>query len=295
MERKTKSIIISVAIAIVLAAAVIAAIVQTSNLIEANSQLDEVSALMEYERQQSIAEYEELAREYDEFYISVGNDSLLKLIEEEKQKVNSLLQELRTVKATNAKRISELKQELSVVRSVLKSYVQKYDSLNEVNASLQNENMEVKRQYEQQNKVLEEKSAQIEEFEKKISMASILEAGDISINMLNKRGNKTKVLNKIETIEVCFKIQRNITAERGNKTIYVRLSGSNENIVGKAAGTFEFEDGIVEYSASKQIAFGGESLPVCVYLPVDNLEKDTYSIAIFTEGNLIGNTTFSLK
>lgn len=278
-----------------LISAIAFAIVQTINLQEADSQLEEATSIMEYERQQSINEYEKLVREYDEFYITVGNDSLLKLIEEEKSKVNSLLQELRTVKATNAKRISELKQELSVVRSVLKSYIQKYDSLNAVNVSLQSENKRVWNQYHQQNKVLEEKSAQIAELDKKITMASILEAGEINITPLNKRGSKTSLLRRIVNLEICFNILRNITAERGTKTVYLRVCDSKENLVGKAEGTFDFEGGTVEYSTSKIVEYGGENLPVCIYFPVEDLQKDSYSIAIFTEGNLIGSTIFTLK
>ena len=248
MENKNKYLTIGIILAVALVAAIAIAIIQTTNLNEANSQLDEVSSIMEYERQQSINEYEELVRQYDEFYITVGNDSLLTLIEEEKSKVNSLLQELRTVKATNAKRI-----------------------------------------------VLEEKSQQIAELDKKITMAAILEAGDISINTLNKRGKKTSLLRRVETLEICFNILRNITAERGIKTVYVRVSDSKEHLIGKAEGTFDFEGGTVEYSAAKEIEYGGETLPVCLYIPVAELEKDTYSVAVFAEGNLIGNTSFTLK
>lgn len=295
MENKNKYAFIWTILIVALISAITFAIVQTINLQEADSQLEEATSIMEYERQQSINEYEKLVREYDEFYITVGNDSLLKLIEEEKSKVNSLLQELRTVKATNAKRISELKQELSVVRSVLKSYIQKYDSLNAVNVSLQSENKRVWNQYHQQNKVLEEKSAQIAELDKKITMASILEAGEINITPLNKRGNKTSLLRRIVNLEICFNILRNITAERGTKTVYLRVCDSNENLVGKAEGTFDFEGGTVEYSTSKTVEYGGENLPVCIYFPVEDLQKDSYSIAIFAEGNLIGSTIFTLK
>lgn len=290
-----KLVILIVVLAAALLAALAIVLFQTRKLEQTSEQLDEVSAIMEYEKQQSISEYEQLAKEYDEFYLTVGNDSLLKLIEEEKEKVNSLLQELRTVKATNAKRISELKQELTVVRSVLKSYVQRYDSLNEVNASLKNENRKILSQYEEQNKVLEEKTVQIAELDKKISMASILEAGDISVNTLNSRGKKTNYLKRVETVEICFKILRNITAERGIKTIYLRFCDSSENLVAKEEGFFVFEDMELQYSAKKDIEFGGESVPVCIYVPLtERLKKDVYSIAIFAEGNLIGSASISL-
>ncbi len=295
MENKNKLIFVGTTLTIALILAIAFALYQTVNLQEANEQLVEVTSIMEYEKQQSIDEYERLVREYDEMYISVSNDSLLKLIDEEKAKVNSLLQELRTVKATNAKRIAELKAELSVVRSVLKSYVQKYDSLNAINQNLQTENKRVWSQYHEQNRVLEAKQAQLEEMDKKITLASILEVGDISITTLNKRGNKTALLRRVVSLEICFNILRNITTERGLKDIYIRVTDSKEQIVGKPAGMFEFEGVTLEYSASKTVEYGGEILPVCIYLPVEDLKTDHYTLAIFAEGNLIGYTSFTLK
>ena len=92
-------------------------------LTEKENEIKVIEQEMEFEKQASIEEFEQLSRQYEEFYIETNNDSLLKLIDEEKQKVKDLLQELKTVKATNARRIRELQKELSTVRGVLKQYV----------------------------------------------------------------------------------------------------------------------------------------------------------------------------
>lgn len=292
---KTSKIILSISIVLILALGGFIYF-QFSQISEAENQLVELTQVMEFEKQQSIEEYEKLAMEYEEFYIETSNDSLLKLFDEEKQKVQQLLQELKTVKATNARRIKELQKELGTVRGVLKSYIYKVDSLNTVNDNLKKENVKVKKQIQEANEVarlLEEKT---NELDAKINLASILEADEISIKTLNKKGKITRSLKKITNIEICFQVLRNITAERGYKTIYIRIADANGEVLTVSGNTFEFEGKQLVYSAKKEIEYNGENTPVCMYYKIiDPLQTGSYSIAIFADGNLIGTTGFVLK
>ena len=200
-------------------------------LTQKEAEIKEIEQEMEFEKQASIEEFEQLSQQYEEFYIETNNDSLLKLIDEEKQKVKDLLQELKTVKATNARRIRELQKELGTVRGVLKQYVAQVDSLNTVNKKLTQENVKVKKQYENATltvKQMEEKNA---ELDKIIGMASILEARDITVKTLNDKGKETKRLKRISKLEICFVILRNITAERGEKSVYIRINDPNGGVM----------------------------------------------------------------
>ena len=292
---KTSKIILSVSIILILGLGALIYF-QFSKITEAENQLVELTQVMEFEKQQSIEEYEKLAMEYEEFYIETSNDSLLKLFDEEKQKVQQLLQELKTVKATNARRIKELQKELGTVRGVLKSYIYKVDSLNTVNDNLKKENVKVKKQIQEANEIarlLEEKT---NELDAKINLASILEADEIQIKTLNKKGKVTKSLKRITNIEICFQVLRNITAERGYKTIYIRIADANGEVLYTEENTFEFEGKQLIYSAKKEIEYNGEDTPVCMYYKVTNpLQTGSYSIAIFADGNLIGTTGIVLK
>ena len=125
-------------------------------LTQKEAEIKEIEQEMEFEKQASIEEFEQLSQQYEEFYIETNNDSLLKLIDEEKQKVKDLLQELKTVKATNARRIRELQKELGTVRGVLKQYVAQVDSLNTLNKQLTQENVKVRKQYESSTQTVKE-------------------------------------------------------------------------------------------------------------------------------------------
>jgi hypothetical protein len=292
---KTSKIILGVSIALIL---ILGAFIymQFSKITEAENQLVELTQVMEFEKQQSIEEYEKLAMEYEEFYIETSNDSLLKLFDEEKQKVQQLLQELKTVKATNARRIKELQKELGTVRGVLKSYIYKVDSLNTVNDNLKKENVKVKKQIAEAQEIKRQLEEKTNELDAKINLASILEADEIQIKTLNKKGKVTKSLKRITNIEICFQVLRNITAERGYKTVYIRIADANGEVLTTETKTFEFEGKQLIYSAKKEIEYNGEDTPVCMYYKVTNpLQTGTYSIAIFAEGNLIGTTGIVLK
>ncbi len=292
---KTSKIILGVSITLIL---ILGAFIymQFSKITEAENQLVELTQVMEFEKQQSIEEYEKLAMEYEEFYIETSNDSLLKLFDEEKQKVQQLLQELKTVKATNARRIKELQKELGTVRGVLKSYIYKVDSLNTVNDNLKKENYKVKKQIAEAQEIKRQLEEKTNELDAKINLASILEADDIQIKTLNKKGKVTKSLKRITNIEICFQVLRNITAERGYKTVYIRIADANGEVLTTETKTFEFEGKQLIYSAKKEIEYNGEDTPVCMYYKVTNpLQTGTYSIAIFAEGNLIGTTGIVLK
>ena len=64
-------------------------------------------------------EYTRFAQQYDELKLTVSNDSLADLLAQEQVKTQRLLEELRTVKSSNATEIRRLKKELATLRKVM--------------------------------------------------------------------------------------------------------------------------------------------------------------------------------
>ncbi len=303
VQKKTqmnKSTIIrfSVLFAVILVAVTLLFVSERNKNKTKEAQLNEIIAEMEFSRQQSLSEFENLALEYENYHFKPGNDSLLFLIEQEKEKVKLLLEELRTVKATNARRIQELRNELGSVRSVLQVYVARVDSLNNVNKRLIRENRKVQQQYEevvQTARDLEEKAALLD---KKVTLASILEANNIRLNTLNDKGRETKIRRRIASFEICFSILRNQTTPTGIKTSYLRISNTKGELMrNNQSGVFPFENKEIEYSCKKEIEYTGNTLSTCVYFNIgdDELLAGNYKIDVFVDGNLIGSDVFYIK
>lgn len=77
-------------------------------------------------------EYTRFAQQYDELKMTISNDSLSQLLEQEQLKTQRLLEELRTVKSSNATEIRRLKKELATLRKVMIGYINQIDSLNKL-------------------------------------------------------------------------------------------------------------------------------------------------------------------
>ena len=94
----------------------------------------ELTQEFELEKEDLENQYTTFAKQYDELKLTVSNDSLSVLLEQEQRKTQRLLEELRTVKSTNASEIRRLRNELASLRKVMIGYINQIDSLNRLTA-----------------------------------------------------------------------------------------------------------------------------------------------------------------
>lgn len=242
-------------------------------------------------------EFNDLSLQYEGYKFSVGNDSLVALLSTEQAKVQRLMEELRTVKATNSKEIARLKKELSTLRSIMRNYVQQIDSLGRENEQLKVEKKEVVKKYQQATSTAASLKKDKEKLTERVTLASRLDASDISVTPVNSRGKLAKRINKMEQFVVSFKIAKNITAPVGEKVIYVRIMKPDDDILVKSrADVFAFEGKEITYSMKKMIEYEGEDVAVTLYWNIEEfLSPGTYRADVFADGNLIGRKSFTLE
>lgn len=262
------------------------------------TEIQEIVEQMEFEKEQLEDEYEELAIQFDGYQTpDIHNDSLVQLLSQEKQRVQDLLEELRITKVTNARRIAELKKELATVRQVMVTYVQQIDSLDRTNKALAKENKQVKEQYQQvarQAQQLEEERTQLAEV---VSRASMLEIGSFTVTALNKRDRKTTVFSQIMKLQFDYTVARNITCPPGMKTMYMRLTRPDGELMQKSLdNVFAFENAEIGYSVFKDFEYEGEEVSGTMYWTVEEiLQEGVYNADFFVDGQLIGSFPFTLK
>lgn len=290
MEKNTLFIIIG----IVLLAALGVMAYLLLNEKQANTELREEFRL---EKEDLESEYTTFARQYDELKLTVSNDSLAQLLEQEQLKTQRLLEELRTVKSTNATEIRRLKNELATLRSVMVSYINQIDSLNRINAQQQVVIAEVTQKYNDASRQISNLTEERKNLTEQVTLASQLDATNIRVLPLNKRGKEAKRTKDTEKLQISFNIAKNITAKTGDRTLYVRILKPDNDVLTKdASDTFSYENRELSYSIKKYIEYTGEEQPVSVYWDVQEfLYAGNYRLDVFAEGNLIGSSTFSLK
>lgn len=256
----------------------------------------EMEQLYNVEKEEMENEYSTFATQYDELQVQIDNDSIKEKLEEEKLKTQRLLEELRQVKSSDANEIMRLKKELKTVRAVLRSYVVQIDSLNRINAALTTENRQVKKQYHEATRQINSLSAEKKSLNDKVELASQLDATNIIITPKNKRGKVEQKVAKVKNIAISFAIVKNITAKTGERTIYVRITKPNNEVLTKNNGTFPYENKQLTYSIKKYIEYTGEEQNVTVYWNVEEfLPAGTYQVYIFADGTMIGSQSFSMK
>lgn len=254
----------------------------------------EMQELAELDKKEMENEYQDFANQYSEMMTKINNDSIIAQLTQEQLRTQQLLKELKETKSADAREITRLKKELANVRAVLRQYVIQIDSLNRLNQHLTAENTKVKADLEASNKANEVLSADKASLTEKVAIAAQLDASNINLTPINKRGKTEKKVGKAKQFKVDFTIARNVTAQSGIKTVYVRITTPTGTTL--AAGNFPYENKNLQYSIKKQIEYNGENTPVTVYWNIHEVQSaGTYRLALFCDGQMIGQKAFNLK
>lgn len=261
-----------------------------------NRQLNTIVENLNEEKDILTEEYQSLVMNYDS--LQSDNDSINYLLQIERDRVAQLIEEIKTVKATNTAKIREYQKELSTLRGVLRSYIVQIDSLNARNQELTQENLEHRRRYNQiqsSYKQLEEVKAELEQ---KVTIASRLDVTNTEVTGLTASERKSDRANRVTKIRVCFTVQKNVTSPVGMKDFYLRIERPDGQLLTHSLDDrFRFEDSDINYSAKRSIEYGGEEVDVCIFYNADagELQSGEYICDIFADGFHLKTVRFSLR
>ena len=295
MKNKNSLIIIILSAIVIVLGVVAFYFIHQAN--QKEQEMNQIVEQMNFEKEQVAKEFEDMTTEFDGYTINIKNDSIFKLLENEKLKVKQLLEELRITKSTDAKKIAALKSELASVRKVMIHYVNQIDSLNKENKVLKNENVTVKRKYEEASQTVEQLSKDKESLNEVVTRASKLEVTAFSMTPLNSRNKKVGWFSEIANLQFNYTVGKNVTAGTGEKTLYLRITRPDGDVLTKSSSNvFQFENKKISYSAKKDFEYTGDAQTGVIYWKVEEvLQSGTYRADFFTDGNLIGSFNFSIK
>lgn len=253
----------------------------------------DMQELAELDKQEMEKEYQNFALQYNEMKTYIKNDSIIAELTQEQERTQKLLEELKRTHASDAAEITRLKKELATVRAVLRSYVLQIDSLNRLNQDLMTENDRVRSelaQSNQQNQALSSEKASLSE---KVAIAAQLDATNISLTPLSKKGKAEKYMKNAKTLAVSFAITKNVTASNGTRSVYVRVT-TPEGEVLNGGGTFEYSGKQLAWSMKKDVEYTGEETALTLYWTVNEyLGGGQYNVSIFCDGQAIGSRNFT--
>lgn len=261
-------------------------------------ELAELRQLAELDRQEMENQYAEYALQYDELKKGIQDDSLLQRLNEEQQRAENLAQQLKELKASKSSDVAEirrLKEELATVRAVLRTYILQVDSLQRLNQALTSERDEARAQVVQANTEISNLNNERASLTEKVAIAAQLDATGIVLTPLKKSGKTASKTKDIVRFAVNFSIAKNVTAQAGNRTVYIRLLKPNQTVI-NPSGSFTYENRTLECSAHRQVEYTGQATAVQMYIPVnETLQGGKYQLSIFVDGQMIGTSSITME
>lgn len=290
-----------IAVIVILALAVIGLFIWQNNTRSTkNKLLEEKEATrlsLQMELDSLIQEHSKVKQEYGDLTETlVSKDSMIQANADEIKKLLNTQWEY-----------NKIKKKLAQLQDVAQGYVRQIDSLYQVNAVLKEENIAIKQELTTTKQDMEVISKEKEELSQKVDIASILQAYNVEATgiRLKSGGEKEVVTDKVQRVEqikVCFTIAPNEIAHQGEKTLYIRIARPDKEILTPGSGneyTFEYQGSQIQYSILQLINYENISMSLCVYWKkgssVQEIPAGLYYVDIFCEGQVIGQTTFTLR
>lgn len=296
----------AIGVFLALAALIIVLIVQNARHSRSAAEMQEQADSLRVENDRLelanlTSEFDRLNAEFNQYEdreLTLKNDSLIQQYNEARERVNSLLQELDKEKRSNRanrEKIKQLEAEITTLKGIAKHYLEEIKRLNEENEGLRQELSTEKGR----NETLERENANVSrsnaELTQTVQLAKKLNITSLSLRAYNKKDKEEKNITKAKKLGVSFVVTPNNTAAPGMKNFYIRIISPEGSLLG-AGPTFSYDGTTVTSTASRQMEYANQELPVSVYWNVNTtLTAGDYTVEVFADGYRLGAARFTMK
>ena len=254
--------------------------------------LNDDNAGLTLEKDQLILDLEKMRFSYDT--LETENSMMVAELAAQQERIDGLLTKVKN----GYWEVAKLKKEAETLRSIMKGYIGTIDSLNQLNMALLDENLAMKEQMEavsQENADLVERQENMEDMLEAGQTLQVAEFLPTGLRVLSSgRQRDTDRADRSDMLRVCFTILENRIAPVGDKTLRLRITDSEGNVLPSAEGDSEF-------SASRTIDYARDRLDACVFYeyPDDTVTEPyrpgTYLVEILEGSTVIGTTDLVLR
>ena len=288
--RMRRNNIIVIALSAILIFVVVLFFIQKNENRVVLSELKAEKNAIQIELNQMVASYDSLRTE---------NDTINEQLMFAQAKVKDLLLEVEQTKKISLQEITNYQNQVNTQRGIMRDYVVQIAELSSRNEQLMIENREARERATQVESENAQLSVERERLQQNLQRAAMLEVRGMYAEGLNDRDKETKQARRTEKIRIYFELGKNVSARRGAKNIYVRIMRPDQLLLTKSDNNlFQFEDRRIPYSAVREVNYEGLDLPVAIYWDNANepeLKTGVYTINVFADGNMIGETKLELR
>lgn len=291
MENKQSSSSLKAVIA-VLAVLLVGSLVYIFKLSSDTEKVQTVLTTTVSEKDSVLKDLEELKSTYDAAIAE--NTSMSDELIQERDKVVGLMDEVKKSKG-----------DLSAFKAKMNLLQNKMVALMAENEGLKNQNVVLKTQRDSTAVVLDESKkynqslvGQNDELAKVVEKGAKLTVVNIQSSAYKVKSSGKEIATdkarRTNMLKISFTIAGNEIAQSGDKTYYVQVIDSKNNVLGEKK-IISFDGSTLTYSFTSIVKYENKTVQVSENLPGKDFEKGTYFINIFDKGEVVSKSSFSLK
>ncbi|GGF02527.1 hypothetical protein [Flavobacterium limi] len=244
------------------------------------------------EKESVMKDLQELKATYDAAIAE--NTSMSDELIQERDKVVALMDDLNKSKGD----VSKFKTQVQGLQAKMKTLVAENDELKKQNGVLtvqRDSTIVVLGESKKFNEVLVGQNEALSKTVEKGSKLSVLNTKTAAYKLKSSgKQIETDKASRADVLKVSFTIAENQIAKSGDKTYYVQVIDSKNNVLGDKK-TESFGDNSLTYSFKTTVQYENKTVNVSEDLPGKDFAKGTYFINIFDNDELVSKTSFSLR
>jgi myosin heavy subunit len=247
------------------------------------------------EKENVLKDLQELKATYDAAIAE--NTSMSDELIAEREKVVGLMAQLEKSKG-DASSMAKYKQQFVALQVKMNSLMQEVDVLKKENTKLTT-NLDstkvVLTDSKNYNQVLVGQNEELSKTVEKGSKLSVLNLKTASYKLKSSgKQIETDKASRVDVLKISFTIAENSIAKSGDKTYYVQVIDSKNNVLGDKATT-SFGDKSLTYSFTTSVKYENKTVQVSQDLPGKGFEKGTYFVNVFDKAELVSKSSFTLR
>ena len=235
-----------------------------------------------------------LLSDYDN--LETENDTISRHLDVERGRADSLLQSLQKERSLSRAKIRDYEKRLGYMRNVMEGYIHQIDSLNTINQKLVKENTTYRKEATSLRLRADLAEEKAQELSTKVRKGAVIRARDISLVALSKKDKEVTRASQAARLRVSCVLVGNELSTPGQRNVFVRIIGPENYLLPNATNAaFNYEGEMITFSASREVDYQNEDLPVSLYYNGSGITGGKYQVLIYTDGYLIGSSEVILR